>query len=246
VPTGPALICPQGHASEDPDWCDVCGLALAPRAAPTSVPSSAPGRASTSAPTTGPPPAARRCALCGTELDGRFCETCGHDSEATVVPAMAPVDRAATPPDGPAVTPPRAPASTWQAVVRADRAWFDEVRRQQGLDAATLEFPRYAIERRFALAGAQVAIGRRSASRGTTPEIDLTGLDPGVSAAHALLVARPGGWGLVDVGSTNGTTLAIEDGPIPPHQPVPLTDGAVVRLGAWTTITLTANPPVAR
>jgi len=128
--------------------------------------------------------------------------------------------------------------------VRADRAWFDEVRRQPDLDVAALEFPRYAAERRFVLAGAQMAIGRRSASRGTSPEIDLTGLDPGVSAAHAVLVARPdGGWELVDVGSTNGTTLAVEDGPIPPHRPVPLTDGAVVRLGAWTTITLSAGPP---
>ena len=64
-----------------------------------------------------------------------------------------------------------------------------------------------------------------------------------MSAAHALLVARPeGGWELVDLGSTNGTTLAVEDGPIRPHAPVPLPDGAVIRLGAWTTITLTTAP----
>ena len=205
--TGPA--CPQGHVSDDPDWCDVCGLALAP-AAPTATPP--------------------RCAVCDAELDGRFCEVCGHDSEAPAGQAPAPV------------APSAPPRRTWRAVVRADRTWFDAMRRQQGAGDATPEFPRYATERRFELVGAQVAIGRRSASRGTAPEIDLTGLDPAVSAAHALLVARPdGGWELVDVGSTNGTTLAVEDGPIPPHQPVPLDDGAVVRLGAWTTITLTAE-----
>jgi pSer/pThr/pTyr-binding forkhead associated (FHA) protein len=125
-------------------------------------------------------------------------------------------------------------------VVRADRTWFEEVRRQHGADFAALEFPRYAAERSFALTGERMAIGRSSRTRGTAPDIDLAGLDPGVSAAHALLVARPdGGWDLVDLGSTNGTTLAVEDGPIGPHAPVPLTDGAVVHLGAWTTITLT-------
>ena len=163
---GPAFTCPQGHASDDPDWCDVCGLALAPAPAPGAGPSDASGRArpaSASAATAGPPRAPRRCAICGADLDGRFCEACGHDSEAAAAPVTAPVD----PSPGPGST--RATAPTWSAVVRADRAWFDEVRRQRGADAAALEFPRYATDRRFVLAGAQVAIGRRSASRGMSP-----------------------------------------------------------------------------
>jgi hypothetical protein len=136
---------------------------------------------------------------------------------------------------------PAAPA-VWHAVVRADPAWFAAVRRQQGAGAAGPEFPRYAPERRHVLAADRVTIGRRSATRGTAPDIDLAGFDPGVSAAHALLVARAdGGWDLVDLGSTNGTTLAVDDGPIRPHVPVPLADGAVVRLGAWTTITVLAD-----
>ena len=126
--------------------------------------------------------------------------------------------------------------------MRADRTWFEEVRRQHGADAAALEFPRHA-------AGAPLPAVRRAdgdraaaaAPAAPTPDIDLAGLDPGVSATHALLVARPdGGWDLVDLGSTNGTTLAVDDGPIRPHVPVPLADGAVVHLGAWTTITVTA------
>jgi hypothetical protein len=126
-------------------------------------------------------------------------------------------------------------------VVRADRAWFEEVRRRDGPDAAAVDFPRYCPDRRFELAGDQVAIGRRSRSRGTAPEIDLSGppLDPGVSAQHALLLARPdGGWELVDLDSTNGTSIGDRTEPIPPHTPVPLADGDRIRLGAWTTITV--------
>ena len=187
--------CPQGHDSADPDWCDVCGLALA---GPSSAPSPSPD-----------------CVVCGAPLSGRFCERCGHDSDA---PARA----------------------TWQAVVRADRTWFEEVRRRNGADAAALEFPRHAVDRCYPLSGERVAIGRHSRTRGTTPEIDLADVDPGVSAVHAVLVARSdGGWDLVDLGSTNGTTLA--DGPIAAHVPVPLADGSVVRLGAWTTITVSVD-----
>jgi pSer/pThr/pTyr-binding forkhead associated (FHA) protein len=59
---------------------------------------------------------------------------------------------------------------------------------------------------------------------------------------HAVLVARSdGGWDLVDLGSTNGTTLAGAGGPIAAHVPVPLADGSVVRLGAWTTITVSVD-----
>jgi FHA domain-containing protein len=156
-------------------------------------------------------------------LDGRFCERCGHDSTA------------------PAPSPAAAP-TTWRAVVRADPAWFEVVRRRNGTDPATQELPRHAPERRYVLSGERVTIGRRSRTGGTAPDIDLAGVDPAVSAAHALLVARPdGGWDVVDLGSTNGTTLAAEEDPIRPHVPVPLADGAVVRLGAWTTITVTAD-----
>jgi hypothetical protein len=191
--------CPQGHDSADPDWCDVCGLAMA---GPSSAPSPS------------PPP---DCVVCGAPLSGRFCERCGYDSDA---PARA----------------------TWQAVVRADPAWFEEVRRRNGADAAALEFPRHTVDRCYPLSGERVAIGRHSRSRGTTPEIDLADLDPGVSAVHAVLVGRPdGGWDLVDLGSTNGTTLAGADAPIAAHVPVPLADGSVVRLGAWTTITVSVD-----
>jgi hypothetical protein len=231
--------CTEDHAAATGEFCDVCGLRLR-------------GAQAAAAP---PPAPAERCPSCGAAREGRFCEVCGYDS------ALGP------PTDGPASptssgttaevsaevgsevssdvpAPESSPASapgTWTAVVRADRAWFEEVLRRDGPDAATLQFPAFSTERRFVLDGPQLAIGRRSRSRGIEPEIDLSAqpVDPGVSALHALLVGRPdGGWNVVDLDSTNGTVVGDQRDPIPPNTPVPLGDGDVVKVGAWTTITL--------
>lgn len=132
----------------------------------------------------------------------------------------------------------------WIAVLRADRAWFDDVRRHNDPELADLDFPRDLPERRFVLSGEEMAIGRRSRSRATNPEFDLTGppTDPAVSAQHALLMARPGGrWVLIDLGSTNGTWLDDAATPIEPHTRVPVEHGSVIKLGAWTTITITVG-----
>ncbi len=205
--------CPDGHDTAATDYCDVCGLSVAeppPAAAPPAV----------------APASTLTCANCGAPRDGRFCEECGHDA---TTPAPA------TPAPAPA-----APATAWSVVVRADRGWFEEVRRREGPDAGALEFPRYYPELRFDLVGKQLAIGRRSRSRGTDPDIDLSGpqLDPGVSAQHALLVAGASGWEVVDLGSTNGTSVNATPTTIPPHRPVPLADGDQIHVGAWTTITV--------
>jgi pSer/pThr/pTyr-binding forkhead associated (FHA) protein len=82
-------------------------------------------------------------------------------------------------------------------------------------------------------------IGRRSASRGLTPEIDLTGppLDPGISRLHAVLIADPVmGWSVIDPGSENGTIVNGTE--IPTGVRVPLHDGDRIHLGAWTLITV--------
>ncbi|MGH3701912.1 MAG: FHA domain-containing protein [Pseudonocardiaceae bacterium] len=214
--------CPAGHDSATTDYCDTCGTPL-----------------------TGTNPAvtpAQQCAQCGATRDGRFCEVCGHDATRPVDPLSA----IALPGPGewavavPAVA--VAGPGEWSALVQADRSWFEEVRRRGGPDVATLEFPRYCPQRRFTLSGTQLAIGRRSQSRGVEPDIDLSGppLDPGVSALHALLVARPdGGWGLVDLDSTNGTTLGDATDPVAPNTAVALAHGDRIKLGAWTTITVT-------
>jgi pSer/pThr/pTyr-binding forkhead associated (FHA) protein len=123
--------------------------------------------------------------------------------------------------------------------VTADRAYHDSVQAVSIPDAASIGFPSYYAERRFPLSGTEVRIGRRSVSRGITPEIDLTGppTDPGVSRLHAALIARSdGSWSVVDSGSPNGTLVNGSD--IQPGKPVPLRDGDSIYLGAWTMITI--------
>lgn len=213
--------CANGHDSPTTDYCDVCGTPI--QAATSALPAAA----------------AQHCAHCGAARDGRFCEECGHDA---ALPAPPPPLEPAPP--EPAAVSPAAAGGGWLAVVRADRSWFDEVQRRDGPDARSLEFPRSCPERRFVLAGALMAIGRRSRSRGTDPEIDLSAppRDPGVSTQHALLRARPdGGWELEDLDSTNGTTLNDAPEPIAPRTPVALADGDRIKVGAWTTITVTAR-----
>jgi FHA domain len=138
----------------------------------------------------------------------------------------------------PAWTPGQASGS-WSAVVSTDRTYYDIVRQASGSGAQGIDFPVYAAERRFSLVGAQMRIGRHSASRGLYPEIDLTGppTDPGISRLHAVLIARPdGGWAVLDPGSANGTM--VNGSEIPANQQVPLRDGDRINLGAWTAITV--------
>jgi len=128
---------------------------------------------------------------------------------------------------------------TWSAVVTSDRAYYDRMQAEKGLAGSDLPFPARTTERRFALSGKQMRIGRRSAARGVEPEIDLSEppVDPGVSRLHALLLPAPGGfWAVLDPGSANGTLLNGRE--IPPGDLIPLRDGDRINLGAWTAITI--------
>ena len=120
----------------------------------------------------------------------------------------------------------------------ADRAYYDSVLPVN--DANSVLFPGELPERRFPLAGPEVRIGRRSASRGIAPEIDLGGppVDPGVSRQHAKLVAAPdGSWTLVDLETDNGITVNGRD--VRRGDSVPLHPGDRIHLGFWTRITIT-------
>ena len=136
--------------------------------------------------------------------------------------------------------PPRpAPPATWAAVVAADRAYYDRVYAADEQDAGAIVFPGDLPERTIPLAGDEVRIGRRSASTGIEPEIDLIGppRDPGVHRLHAKLVPGPdGGWAVVDLGE-NGITVNGRD--VPSGGSVPLRLGDRIHLGAWTRITIT-------
>lgn len=218
--------CPKGHVSSTDDFCDECGakiggtviLPVVTAATPTSP--LAPAAA-------GPAGTGAICPHCGTPQTGtdRFCEDCGFDHTTGRVPAFGPAPTA--PPAG----------RPWTATVTADRAFFDA----NAIDG--VQFPPHCPERTFTLPAPQVRIGRRSTSKGTDPEMDLSTqpLDPGISHNHALLTLDTAGvWQLSDLGSTNGTYLNEEPQPLVPGQSRALADGDRVHVGAWTTITVHA------
>lgn len=148
------------------------------------------------------------CVRCSAPMwsGDRFCESCGTDQAA---------------------------APRWSIEIVADRDWFDR------LGAAGISFPHGRPVARLELAVDQVTIGRASASRNSSPDVDLSaGLaDPGVSHQHAVIrrisATR---FEVVDLGSTNGTTLNDASESLPPHAATPVDAGDRIRLGAWTTI----------
>jgi hypothetical protein len=134
---------------------------------------------------------------------------------------------------------PKFTAITWSVVVTADRTYYDQTRAERARTGSDLPFPARSTERRFALTGKQMRIGRRSPARGVEPEIDLSEppVDPGISRLHALLLPAPdGSWAVLDPGSANGTRLNGRE--IPPGDLIPLRDGDCINLGAWTAITV--------
>ena len=95
-----SVTCPQGHASETDDFCDVCGEPIAAGAGPASAASGSP--ASTPPPASSlnldppspamPPVPAQECANCGEQnpADALFCESCGYDFTTGQVPEPTP------------------------------------------------------------------------------------------------------------------------------------------------------------
>jgi FHA domain-containing protein len=238
--------CPAGHESADEEFCEVCGREIG-GPAPVAAPSGSSAAATVSDASSDVPEDAT-CPACGAALAGRFCEACGHDSLAPPpvavarpsdsAPADAAPDTASS--NASAAGAAASAATAWTAVVTADRAYYDTVMAAEGPDAGGIGFPPFCPDRQFALRGKQISIGRRSKSRGIDPDIDLTGPpeDPGVSHLHALLVARDDGWAVVDLDSSNGTSVNDERSSLPANAPRPLADGDRVYVGAWTKITL--------
>ncbi|MFJ3974754.1 FHA domain-containing protein [Streptomyces sp. NPDC090021] len=130
---------------------------------------------------------------------------------------------------------------SWSATIGPDRSYFMAMMQRSGPEATGLNLPAYSPEQHLPLSGGQITIGRRRASTGESPDIDLSvpPEDPGVSHQHAVLVQQPDmSWAVVDQNSTNGTTINGGEDPIQPYVPVPLADGDRVHVGAWTTITI--------
>jgi DNA-binding SARP family transcriptional activator len=206
--TGP---CPNGHRSETADYCSVCGTPLT-AADPAAAASAGPAAAAA------PEARVEQCPNCGAPLGtaASACAECGHVLSAPVA-------------DAPWVE------QNWEVVVRPDRDYYEM------LEPEGMEFPETTSSRRVPLIGDLVAIGRRSKTKGIEPEIDLSGSleDTGVSHRHAVLMRQPEGtWALVDQGSTNGTYLNAEQEPVPANNPIPLSDGDKIHVGAWTTVAM--------
>jgi hypothetical protein len=247
-----AATCPNGHQSATDDYCDVCGVPIggspsapSPSGAPPAAAPAAPATPTPSAPASAASAAASGppvdCPNCGTEnlADALFCEDCGYDFTTGQKPA----------PDVPLTLEGPAPAveTGWEVEVTADRDWY-----AVKATADTEAFPTAQTAHTVALRGHVAMIGRESASRGIHPDID-AGDDAAVSRRHAQLVHSGDEWQIVDLGSTNGTTIAKagqapDADPLPSGQPRALADGDSVMVGAWTRITLrrtSSTPPEA-
>jgi FHA domain len=167
---------------------------------------------------TSPAGRAERCPGCGTERAGndQYCERCGHDFLSEQSPD----------------------AGRWEAIVRADAHQFAR------FASAGISFPSDYGERRFELDQPKLRIGRSRAGAGDAPEIDLAGTveDPCISRKHAVLERQTdGSYAVRDLQSTNGTTINDDPQPVDSDQGVVLADGDLIRIGAWTTLTIQAR-----
>jgi hypothetical protein len=225
--------CPKGHASETDDFCDTCGARIGGAASAVSAPDVSGPSVVDSAPSVA---GGALCPNCGTPRAGttRFCEDCGYDHTTGKVPMLTPVSPT---PGGGAAPAGSGAFSGWTATIEADREYF-EANAIEGAD-----FPADTGRHVIDLPSPQARIGRRSSSKATNPEIDLSDSDPGVSHSHALLtLSVDGSWLVSDLGSTNGTYLNDENRPLTAGDSRTLKDGDQVHVGGWTTITLHAPP----
>jgi len=223
------FTCPQGHESDEADFCSVCGAlmgaaSLAPPADDPSVPVPRPETPAT---------ATEPCPVCQTMRFGNdeFCETCGHDF---LNPPVEPTTETPTPTE-----PLDDDRVTWCAVVSADRDQYDRTAPDD------IVFPSGFADRVVVLDRDCLRIGRRSEARNAHPEIDLAGPpeDSGVSRVHAALNRQgDGSYAIVDLGSSNGTTVNDEPDRLVEGTTRRLHHGDRIHLGAWTMITILRDP----
>lgn len=223
-------ICPDGHQTDQTDFCSTCGLPIGE--APDEV---TPVRDIT-------------CPQCGTKnvSDALFCESCGLDFTASE-PTNTTPGLVSVPVDTPADQPPTAPkeqpdlteASEAQPVEWVAELWIDPD--WYAVQGSTDPMPSVALPDIVPLVKASNLIGRHSHSRGVMPEIDCD-LDTGCSRRHAIVTHDGARWWIEDLDSANGTFVGGAAGPLPampiPSGRVELAAGQRIYVGAWTRIVL--------
>lgn len=222
-------VCPNGHTSGDPDWCDTCG---APMHSPV-APVVAPVASGTAGPSTSVAPVS--CPHCAAmnSADNLFCESCGYDF--TTGQAPEPVVVA-----GAEQAPPEAPveAGSWIVVVEVDPAWH-------ALKGELADRPLPSPSTSTVAVGQHASlVGRTSQSRGLRPEVALDA-DTAVSRRHAQLILDGDKLSVVDLSSTNGTFVLDRDivptadtEPLAPGVAALLDDGDQIFVGAWSRLTV--------
>jgi hypothetical protein len=172
-----SFTCRSGHHSRTDDYCEVCGAWNRDIVGVV---------AATAARSSSP----ERCPNCATsrEEDDRYCPSCGYDFETGE--ALQPAHAARVPSEPP-------PAADTELVVVLS------VDSQRPHDEGCPEPPDDRREHIFALDRRSLVIGRVDAGDLQIP----IHRDPYVSRRHAEILELGGGWGLRDLGSTNGTRI---------------------------------------
>lgn len=225
----PGLTCSAGHASDELDYCSVCGVAM-----PTAAASRAsdPLAAGPGAKASGP-----ACPACGeprADIDARFCEVCRFDFIKRA-PGPAPVaSRASAPSPSPSPSPApvlAAPIAQWEIVLTIDPSLDDEP------DPSAP--PPSDPERIFPVEVAEMLVGRRDDKQNIRPAVPLN--DPGASRRHAKFLRNAdGSVSLQDLASMNGTKLNGVD--VVSGSLRGLKQGDEVTLGRWSRMKLRGRP----
>ena len=180
------VTCPNGHESNDPEWCDTCGAPSSARRRPAAAPPADARRRQ---------PPLRRARAAGRRrrrravpalrhaepADNLFCEQCGYDFTTGQAPPR-PSRRGAV-----AGRPAVDPDAKWVVIVEVDPAWFA----LKG-ELADQQCPPASARRRWRSPAHTALVGRTSQSRGVRPEIALDN-DTGVSRRHCQFVREGDG-----------------------------------------------------
>lgn len=204
-------------------FCEVCRYdfetleSYDPANDPASAPVPAPPPAPPSAPTLSPPTAP--------PMTGGIAANMGNGATAPVAPSVPvlPITSPADPDPAPAAT----HGPTWEVRVTVDGSLDTE-------PDPDLPVPQDEPDYFFPLAHDEMLIGRRDDRQQIRPQIPLR--DPGVSRRHAMLHREADGVSVMDLGSTNGTSVNGEE--LPPNSRRMLKDGDTITIGRWTRITL--------